>query len=62
MKVWGRADACPKADFPPVDSQWARAFIGCSGAKIEKQYSPESHLEIGHWWSDLHHLDCFKYS
>ena len=24
--------------------------------------SSDSHLEIDHWWSDQHHLDCFKYN
>ena len=24
--------------------------------------SSDSHLEIGHQWSDQHHVGCFKYS
>ena len=26
------------------------------------QSSLNSHLQIGHQWSDQHHLDCFRYS
>ena len=45
------------------NNQWARAFID-RGRKLhsETAVSSASHLEIGHGWSDQHHLDCFKYS
>ena len=26
------------------------------------QWALNSHLEIGHWWSDQCHIGCFKYS
>ena len=57
----GRADACPKADSPPI-SQGARALIergrGLHAEIIQSDFL--KFLEIGHQWSDLHHLDCFR--
>ena len=56
----------PKADsLPPTGNLWARAFIDRSkeGATYRNsRVSSDSHLQIGHRWSDQHHLDCFRYS
>ena len=47
---------------PPTDSQGARASID-GGSRLRAETAPsDGHLEIGHWWSDQCHLDCFKYS
>ena len=55
-------DTCPKADCPP-DNQGTRAFIDREGATCRNNtVSSDSHLEIGHQWSDQRHLDCFRYS
>ena len=32
------------------------------GLCVKIAVSADSHLQIGHWWSDQLHLDCFKYS
>ena len=47
----------------PAYSQEARAFID-RGRQLHAKaaVTSDSHLEIGHWWSDQHHSDCFKYS
>ena len=47
----------------PAYSREARAFID-RGRQLHAKaaVSSDSHLEIGHWWSDQHHSDCFKYS
>ena len=53
--AWG---ACPEAD-PLPDNQWARgfrAFVGRVGLLAETAIKSDSHLEVGHWWSDQHHL------
>ena len=57
--AWGKEgrDYCPKANF--TDNQWARTSTGWGRTYMQKQHS---HLGMGHWWSDQHHLDFFKYS
>ena len=62
-----RADACPKADYPsPIAltnrSQELSQREGRSYMQKQHTFSTDSHLELGHWWSDQHHLDCFRYS
>ena len=37
---------------PPPPNQWAGAFIGGGGLHAESTVSSDSHLEIGHRWSD----------
>ena len=32
------------------------------GLLAETAVSSDGHLEVGHQWSDQHHLDCFRYS
>ena len=40
--------------------QWARALMG--GATYRSStVSSDRHLEIGHWRSDQHHLDGYRY-
>ena len=48
---------------PLTESWWARAFIdrGRGLHADNSTVSSDSYLEIGHWWSDQHRLDCFKY-
>ena len=60
----GEGGLLSKGRLPPTDSQWTRAFIdGGRGLPAENStVGSDSHLEIGHWWSDERHLDCFKYS
>ena len=44
----GRADSCPKADWPPTDSQGARAFIDRERAACRNStVSSDTHLETG---------------
>ena len=62
---WGGGEdgILSKGQLAPLDNQWERAFIDRGrGLHAEIAVSSDSHLEIGHWWSDQHHLDCFKYS
>ena len=52
----GREDLYPKA-VPVPGNHWARAFIDVGRGHIQNNTtSSDSHLEIGHWWSDQHHL------
>ena len=47
----------------PTDKQGERAFIGGGrGLQAETAVSSDWHLEIGRWWSDQRHLECFRYS
>ena len=54
----------PPSPAPSTSHQWGRSFYRqqeratCRSSTV----SPDSHLQIGHWWSDQHHLGCFKYS
>ena len=62
-----REDICPKADSPRPP-----ATMKLGGKSFYKQregatgrnstVSSDSHLEIGHQWSDRHLLDCFTVS
>ena len=62
----GRADICPKTDSSHCDQRAVTATDrtgggwGC-GLQVETAVSFDSHLETGHWWSDQHHLGCFRY-
>ena len=65
---WGRADVGAKADSPtptlPTGLQWDMSFYRqkeratCRNSTV----SSDSYLQIGHWWSDQHHLGCFRHS
>ena len=60
-----RVVCCPKANFPPPLLIWPKSvgksfFTWKEGATCRNSFN--SHLEIGHWWSDQHLLDCFTYS
>ena len=48
---------------PPPDNQWARAFIGEGRGLLAEtvQSALPVILKLVVWWSDQHHLDCFKY-
>ena len=48
----------------PSGNQWGKRFYRQKeGATCRNRtVSSDSHLQIGHWWSDLHHLGCFRYS
>ena len=62
------AEICPKVNsFPAHDKQGVRAFIDRvgSGRGVTCRNSTvisNSHLQVGHQWSDQHHLGCFRYS
>ena len=56
----GRADSCPKPDFPHWQPAGKSSFRQRQGkGSMQKQ---QSHLGIGHQWSGKCHLHCFKYS
>ena len=61
----GRPNISPKADSPPLHWQpVGKSFCrqkeraACRNSTV----NPDSHLQIGHWWSDQSHLGGFKYS
>ena len=62
--LWARAYTSPKANSPPHPQLVGKSFYRlreeatCRNSTV----SSDSHLEIGHQWSDQYHLDCFKYS
>ena len=67
----GWADICPKANSTHTHTHTPshRQSVGWSfyrpreGATCRKStVNSDSHLEIGHRWSDQRHLDCFKYT
>ena len=60
----GRADSCPKAHWPPTDSQGARAFTdGGRGLRAETAQSALTLiLKLVLRCSHQRHLDCFRYS
>ena len=62
--LWGRAYTGPKASSPPHPQLVRKSFCRLrEGATCRNStVSSDSHLEIGHQWSDQCHLDCFKYS
>ena len=48
---------------PPPQSMGKSFYRWREGATCrDSTVSSDSHLEIGHWWSDQRHPDCFKYS
>ena len=55
-------DVCPKTNSPqPKTTSGVRAFIGRRRglhvrAPCQSTVSSDSHLQIGHWWSDQRHL------
>ena len=55
-------DACPKVDSPHALTVSEQHLLKArEGAPCRNSTSnSEGHLEIGHQWSDQHHLDCFK--
>ena len=63
---WGRGwwvDIGPEVDSPhwqPVGKSFYRQKEGAACRK--SRVSSHSHLQIGHQWSDQHHLGCFRYS
>ena len=60
---WGGRTPVQRPTPPSADNQGARAFIDRRrGPHAETIVSSDRHLEIGHRWSDQHHLDCFRYS
>lgn len=58
----GKADACAKTRLPPltVGKSFYRQREGatCRNSTVSSNNDPE----IGHWWSDRSHFDCFKYN
>ena len=60
----GVTDINPKPEPPSTSTSGARALIDRSdrGAMFRNStVSFDSHLQIGHQWSDPCHLDCFLY-
>ena len=57
-------DICPKAYFSSPD-QWQPVgqellWTEGGGLHAEIAISSDSRLQIGHGWSDQHHLGCFR--
>ena len=53
----------PKGRLPPPTVSGQELLQAEGGATCRNStVSSDGHLEIGHWWSHQHHLDCFKYS
>ena len=54
-----------KGQLPqPPPREWGESFYRQRGAVAICRNSTvisNSHLQIGHQWSDQHHLDCFQY-
>ena len=49
---------------PPPPREWGESFYRQRGAVAtcrNRTVISNSHLQIGHQWSDQHHLDCFQY-
>ena len=50
----------------PSPSHWqsvSKSFVGWGrGLQTNSTARSDVHLEIGHQWSDQHHLGCFKYN
>ena len=60
----GKMTACTRSDSPPPLTIGGKRFYRLK-EKVTYRYSTvssESQLEIGHWWSDHYHFDCFSYS
>ena len=60
----GRLDIRPKVNSPTLATSGARAFYRQKQEDTGRNSTviSESHLQIGLWWSDQHHLDCFRHS
>ena len=43
----------------PLGKSFYRQREGATGRN--STVSSDNHLEIGHWWSDQQHIDCFKW-
>ena len=57
----GREDICLKADSPAPQSGHMSFYRQREGATCRNHtVSSDSHLEIGHQWSNQSHLDCFS--
>ena len=59
--TWGQdkvfRDICPKADFPPWQAVGESFYRPREGATCwNSTVILDSHLQIGHWWSDQRHL------
>ena len=63
VEGWQTAVRRPTA---PTDKQRVKAFIDRvrdGGATCRNSVViSNSHIQIGHWWSDQHYLECFRYS
>ena len=58
-------DRClSKGGSPSTDNQRGKSFYRLrEGATCRNStVCSYDHLQVGHWWSDQLHLDCFKYS
>ena len=52
----GRADACPEVVCPTLTISGQEVEGGEGATCRNTTISSDSHLEIGHQWSDQHHL------
>ena len=61
---WGGQMSVQRLMAPkkPVGNQWGKSFYRQKeGATWRNStVSSDSHLQIGHWWSDQSHLNCFR--
>ena len=51
----------PNPDWQPVGKNFYRQKAGELHAETA-QSALTVIFQIGHWWSNQHHLDCFRYS
>ena len=62
----GSKRVCPKADSPNPDEQGVRTCIdtlrGVGATCRNNTVFSDSPLQIGHQWSDQHHLGYFRYT
>ena len=66
-QLQGSADICSEADFPHLiprtGIQWGKSFYKQKEGVIcrNSAVSSDSHLQIGHQWSDQHHLGNLQF-
>ena len=59
----GGENSCPRANStPPPTISEEELFLRKGDTCRNSIVISDSHLEISPWWSDQHHLGCFKHS
>ena len=59
-RVGGVVNICPKANSPLTvrGKSFYRHSVGSGATCRNSTINSDSHLKIGHWWSEQHHLNC----